>query len=204
MKWRRWALALLPVAAGLVVASLWSSVLTLANPVVYLRADLATLAAVVGVVLSALAAAGVALWERAERQGGQQASDLRARMSEERRRFLRRLDHELKNPLTAIRAGLANAINGSTTAEQRDALSSVEAQVMRLSQLTGDLRKLAELETRPLEREDVDLDALLHEAVALAQEQPESYVRQVSLSLPQAPWPLSSVPGDWESVLVAR
>ena len=35
--------------------------------------------------------------------------------------------------------------------EQQEVLASVGAQVLRLSRLTADLRKLAELETRPLE-----------------------------------------------------
>ena len=36
------------------------------------------------------------------------ARDARPRPREDRLRFLMRLDHELKNPLTAMRAGLAN------------------------------------------------------------------------------------------------
>ena len=84
----------------------------------------------------------------------------------------------MKNPLTAIRAGLANLANGLSPATQEEALASMEAQVLRLSQLTADLRKLAELETRALERVPVDVAELLQEAVALAQEQPEASGRR--------------------------
>lgn len=203
MKWRLLGIALIPLAAGLTVASLVLGVPGLTNPILYLRVDLGTLAVISGLVLSVLLGAGMAFWARTERRGEKRVSDLRAQAAEERRRFLQRLDHELKNPLTAIHAGLANAVNGSTTTAQREALASVEAQVERISQLTADLRKLAELETRPLEREPVDMAELLREVVELAQEQPESDTRHVNLTLPQAPWPLSDVPGDWDLLFLA-
>jgi len=132
-------------------------------------------------------------------------------VAEERRRFLQRLDHELKNPLTAIRAGLANLANGLSTATlrqaqdtaQHEALASVEAQVLRLSRLPSDLRQLAELEARPLERVPVDIAELLQEAVTLAQEQPEAEARRLTLTLPQAPWPVPDVLGDWDLLFLA-
>jgi two-component system OmpR family sensor kinase len=203
MKWRLLGIALVPLAAGLMVASLVVGVPVLANPVLYLRADLGTLAVITGLLLSILVGAGLALWTWVEGRGGQRASNLRAQAADDRRRFLQRLDHELKNPLTAIRAGLANVADGSTETTQREALASAEAQVLRLSRLTADLRKLADLETRPLEREPVDMTELLQEAVALAQEQPGSDARHVSLTVPQAPWPLSAVPGDWDLLFLA-
>ena len=137
MTWKRWIIALLPVAAGLAIASLVVDVVVLPNPIVYLRADLGTLAVVVGLSLSAAVAAGVVLWTWAERRGDRRADGIHVHAAEERRRFLQRLDHELKNPLTAIRAGLANVVNGSATAGQQAALASVEAQVLRLSRLSS-------------------------------------------------------------------
>jgi len=109
----------------------------------------------------------------------------------------------LKNPLTAIRAGLANVVNGPSTGTQREALASVEAQVLRLSRLTSDLRKLAELETRSLERVSADVAELLQEAVTLAQEQPEAEARRLSLTLPQAPWPVPDILADWDLLFLA-
>jgi two-component system OmpR family sensor kinase len=168
-----------------------------------MRVDLGTLAAIVGVALSVLVTVGLVLWGWAERRGGQRVANLRIQAAEERRRFLQRLDHELKNPLTAIRAGLANLANGLATATQQEALASVEAQVLRLSRLTSDLRKLADLETRPLEQVPVDVAELLQEAVTLAQEQPEADTRQFTLTLPQAPWPVPDVLGDWDLLFLA-
>ena len=203
MKWQRWAIAMLPVAAGLVTASLVVGVDTLPNPIVYLRADLGTLALVAGSAMSIGAAAGVVLLVWAERRGDRRVDGIHVRAAEERRRFLQRLDHELKNPLTAIRAGLANVVNGSATAGQQAALASVEAQVLRLSRLTADLRKLAELETRPLERVPVNIPEMLQEIMVLAQEQPGSTSRQLSLSLLQVPWPVPDVAGDWDMLFLA-
>jgi two-component system OmpR family sensor kinase len=203
MKWQRWGFALIPIVAGLVIASLMMDIPTLTNPVIYMRVDLGTLAAIVGVALSVLVTVGLVLWGWAGRRGEQRATGVHAQVAEERRQFLQRLDHELKNPLTAIRAGLANLANGRATAPQQEALASVEAQVLRLSRLTSDLRKLAELETRPLERVPLDVAELLREAVTLAQEQPEAEARQFTLTLPQAPWPVPDVLGDWDLLFLA-
>ena len=204
MRWR-WTIPLLPISLGvafaLVVANLPSSADGI--PILYLRADIATLALLIGGTLSLLAAGVVALWEWGERTRRQHLASVRAKTAEERRRFLQRLDHELKNPLTAIRAGLVNAVDGEATPAQREALSSIEAQVMRLSRLTSDLRKLAELETRPLDLIPVDTAALLQEAVALAQDRPEGAARRLSLTLQQAPWPVPPVLGDWDLLFLA-
>ena len=204
MKWR-WGIPLVPAAAGGAVAVLAARG-GLSNPILYVRADFGTAALLVGLALSLLAAAGLALreWdEHADRSCEQRVDAVRGEASEERRRFLRRLDHELKNPLTAIRAGLANLGDGGEASSQREALVSVEAQVLRLSRLTSDLRKLAELEARPLETAPVDIAELLQEALTLAQERPEAEGRRLSLSLPQAPWPVPSVAGDWDLLLLA-
>jgi two-component system OmpR family sensor kinase len=226
MKWQQWGLALIPVVAGLVVASLMVDIPTLTNPIIYMRVDLGTLAVIIGLALSVLVTVGLVLWEWAGRQGEQRATGVRAQVAEERRRFLQRLDHELKNPLTAIRAGLANLANGLATTTlrqplnpstgsfdlaqdktqdtaQQETLASIEAQVLRLSRLTSDLRKLAELEGRPLERVPVDIAELLQEAVTLAQEQPEAEARRLTLTLPQAPWPVPDILGDWDLLFLA-
>ncbi len=203
MRWRKWSVVLLPALGGTGAAAL-VKVASLPSPVVYMRADLGILLALVGLLLSALAAMGLALCARAERLGGEKhATDLRAQATEERRRFLQRLDHELKNPLTAIRAGLANVTNDSSGGERQKALASMEAQVMRLSRLTADLRKLAELEARPLECVSINVTELLEEVVALALEQPMADTRRLSLVLPQAPWPLPNISGDWDLLFLA-
>ena len=116
--------------------------------------------------------------------------------ADEKRRFLRRLDHELKNPIMAIRAGLANLEGVSSGDVQKQALASVEAQTLRLSRLSSDLRKLSELEMRPLEKTAVDISEMLNEAFNLAKDQPNALERELKLNLPQAPWPLPVIQGD--------
>jgi two-component system OmpR family sensor kinase len=109
----------------------------------------------------------------------------------------------MKNPVTAIRAGLANLAEAPTKEARGKALDSVGIQVLRISNLVSDLRKLAELETRSLERAPVDLAALLEEAVAAAQDRPGRPKRRITLTVPQAPWPLPHVPGDWDLLFLA-
>jgi two-component system OmpR family sensor kinase len=200
MKWK-WLLVFLPIGLGVIAAALLGSG-RLANPILRLRADLGTLAVVIGLGLSATVAGLLALQDSTKRAHRQSFAQAQAQAAEERRRFLQRLDHELKNPLTAIRAGLANlAANASDT--QSEILGSVEAQTLRLSRLTADLRKLAELETRRLEVVSVNLADLLQEVVDLAQERHQLSERHLTLSLPHAPWPLPAVAGDWDLLFLA-
>ena len=114
-----------------------------------------------------------------------------------------RLDHELKNPLTAIHAGLANLADGAAPADRERALEGVGAQATRLSRLMIDLRKLSELETRELDYAPVDLDALLRDVEASVREQPSAGERRLQLKLPEAPWPLPAVRGDADLLFLA-
>jgi two-component system OmpR family sensor kinase len=164
--------------------------------VLFLRGDVGTLALLLGVLLSGLASAFVYQAVRAERLRRDGVARVQAHAAREHRRFLRRLDHELKNPLTAIQAGLANTASAPSPEAQQTALESVRSQALRLSRLAADLRKLADLETRPLERTSVNVAELLQEVVELAQDRPDAAVRELTLTVPQAPWPLPNVNGD--------
>jgi two-component system OmpR family sensor kinase len=133
----------------------------------------------------------------------QALEQVQARASEDRRRFLQRLDHELKNPLMAIRAGLANFADAPAAPARRDALASVEVQTVRLSRLTADLRKIADLETRPLEHSAIDLHQLLQEAISLVEDRPGAHHHHIGLTVPQAPWPLPIISGDRDLIFLA-
>jgi two-component system OmpR family sensor kinase len=171
-------------------------------PILYLRIDLATLALLAGVAAAAALGAALAARRRMARARQQAAIDAALRAADDRRRFLGRLDHELKNPLTAIRLGLTNLAEAPPVARD-DALASIGAQTLRLSRLSADLRKLAELETRPLERGPVDLDDVLQEVVSLAGERPEAAGRTLTLTVQHAPWPLPPVAGDRDLLFLA-
>ena len=200
MKWQ-WLLAVIPLILSLAVAALLASD-RLANPTLRLRADLGTLVVLIGLSLSAALAALLALRAWAKWVHVQGFVRAQSQASEERRRFLQRLDHELKNPLTAIRAGLANLAENAPQSQHKT-LGSIATQTLRLSRLTADLRKLAELEIRPLECTSVNLADLLQEVVESAQEQHEMNGRRLSLTLPQAPWPLPAVSGDRDLLFLA-
>lgn len=206
-----WLAALAPAAvAGLVAAGLTLAVQPL--PILRILIDVATLALVMGLAASAVLIGLLAAlaWSnrRANRAITQAQQAAAAEAANDRRRFLQRLDHELKNPLTAIQAGLALIPAGGPTPAEAPAeppttaLASVEAQVRRISRLTADLRKLAELESRPLERRPVDIAELLTQVVELAQERAEGNGRRLTITLPQAPWPLPQVAGDYDLLLL--
>lgn len=202
MRYLKWLAALAPFAAGLILDILINKGLS-DIPILYLRADLGVFLLLVGIFLSVVCAGATVLYDWSDHRLQKQALDLHAEANDERRRFLRRLDHELKNPLTAIRAGLANITEGVSAPGRQDALDSVEAQALRLSRLAADLRKLAELETRPVERTPVDLAAMLNEAFNLSQDSPDAADRRLTLTLPKAPWPLPKVSGDQDLLFLA-
>jgi two-component system OmpR family sensor kinase len=194
----RWLPILAPALLGLILA-VWYNQSDLANPTLVLRAQMSALIALSGIGLSALAAIGLILADWVERRHIR----ILLEAAEERRRFLSRLDHELKNPLTAIFAGLANLSSDVPDEERRASTASIEAQMKRLRGLVSDLRKLADLETRKLERAPVDLSELLRDNYELLQERFESASRQINLSIPQAPWPLPEVSGDRDLLFLA-
>ncbi len=195
-----WLAALIPLITGLAL-DLWLTSERAGNPIVRVRADLGTWLLLGGVVLSTLITISMAAWVWHTRTLTQTLTLTQTQAAADRRRFLQRLDHELKNPLTAIRAGLALS-QGVADDPSPETLESVDAQVKRISRLTADLRKLAELETRPLERSEVDLGELLTQVFELAQDHPEAEERKLTLSLPQAPWPLPHISGDRDLLLL--
>src|SRR5438094_265305 len=108
-----------------------------------------------------------------------------AQATQDRLRFLMRLDHELKNPLTAIRAGLANI--------DQDPLADAAA-----ADGTS-----ADLETQEIETALVDLPGLLHEVAEAAAEIPGASQRTIRVTVPRAPWPLPRIEGDRDLLFIA-
>lgn len=154
---------------------------------VWASVPLHTVLAIVGVLVSA-AAVGVVLVSSAlsqARLAGIAEAD--ARRDLEHRQFLARLDHELKNPLTAILA--------ATAPGEDEASVLVAAQARRMGVLVTDLRKLADLSSAPLERELVDLEEAARDAVEAARSSVGDS-RSFALVFPTAPWPLPRVVGD--------
>ena len=201
-RWR-WLLVPVPLLLGLLGAALLNEVGgPRLNPTLRILISLSVIV-FIGGLLGSLLLALASFWWGSRARYRRMVALQRAATIEDRRRFLQRLDHELKNPLMAIRAALANFSDAPSARARRAALSSVEGQTLRLSRLIGDLRKIAELETRPLERGPVDLTGLLREVIELAREKPEAASRHILLSVPQAPWPLPTISGDWDLIFLA-
>lgn len=197
MKLRR-LLVFLPALVGLLISA-WMNMGDSSVPILHIRVDIGTLLLIIGIAISLLLLVTTYL-----RDWSEDVVDSAARQAvEDRRKFLRRLDHELKNPLTAILAGLANISASEFEASQKASLLSVEAQVDRLRELVANLRKLSDLELRSIERAPVDLNQLLENLVEISSENSMLQARQLNTSIPQAPWPLPTVSGDWDLLLLA-
>jgi two-component system OmpR family sensor kinase len=153
----------------------------------------------VAVIVAALIAAGLATRAAVERANAQAREQARA----ERRRLLLRLDHELKNPLTAARVGLANLISLQLPDHAAESARGVEEQVLRMSQLVANLRKLAELDERPAERVPVPVAELLAEVETDLRDTPAGRGRHLAVTVSRAPWPLPPVRGDRDLLYLA-
>ena len=189
MRWR-WFLVLIPFILCLLLV-LGFFLTSQPIPVLYAQADLWILILVAGIGFSGLVGVILIILDQIEKI----QIEATIQYAEDRRRFLRRLDHELKNPLTAILAGLANLSIAENQEDRSLSLSSVQAQVNRLRRLVAELRKLSELETRPLDLGPIEMTELLEDAFELAQDHPEADERALSISIPRAPWPLPTING---------
>lgn len=187
----RWLPIIAPAILALIIAIIFNQS-SLPNPTLYIRFQVSVLIFFFGTALTVLAAVALFISDWIERR--HIATLLEA--SEERGHFLRRLDHELKNPITAILAGLANLSSTDNDSQRERAMLSVETQMKRLRNLVGDLRKLADLERRSIEFHPIDLSPLLHEAYDFVRTKEEAQERRFGISIPQAPWPLPHVSGD--------
>ena len=170
---------------------LWDPVLLLV-----FRIDVGMVVFVTGAFLTLLLGiAYLAGWTR-ERSAQSRIEQSVYEAEQGRQRFLRRLDHELKNPLTGLRAALVN-LQEIDDREERQRASEHAARAMeRLTRLLNDLRKLSDLEERSIERLPVDIPELLDDVVEAARAVPAYRGRQVNLLVTKVPSPLPPVNGD--------
>jgi two-component system OmpR family sensor kinase len=111
------------------------------------------------------------------------------------RQFLRRLDHELKNPLTGLQATLTNLRESESDEEIQQGVENATQAANRLGRILGDLRKLSELEYQMLEHLPVDIEQLAREMVNAASSLPAHRGRNVNLLVSKVPF-LPLVLGD--------
>lgn len=200
---KRWVAAL-PALLGLAAAVL----LMLDMRMLTVSVALPAVVALAGIAISALWI-GIATARRRRTGMAEQAyQQAQVDSRDQHRRFLGRLDHELKNPVMAVRAaiGALKAPGARTDAEREALLASIDTQATRLATLVSDLRKLADLETRDIERVPVDIAVVLTDVVTDLREQiagsgaPE---RPIGLTIPTVPWPVSTVLGDQDLIYLA-
>jgi two-component system OmpR family sensor kinase len=192
---------LAPVLGGIVAGV----ILQVAEPEtrVYVSLSPGLLVGLAGVLGTVVYAIVVLIRQRAAAAAEAAMRDAVAEAAEDRRRFMLRLDHELKNPLTAIRAGLANIEQTEAATTAGEPLASVSAQANRISRLLSDLRRLADLEAQEIETAPVDLPGLLHEVAEAVAAIPGAGDRVIRMNVPQAPWPLPLIDGDRDLLFLA-
>jgi two-component system OmpR family sensor kinase len=215
---RRLLLPLLATLPALTGAAVWIAIRLgwLSDHVVYLRArSLGTLLLAMGFLLTVLCGAGSVAYVMLGRQSRRRVREAQAREAAKHHQFLRRLDHELKNPLTAIQIEVANletendpqaevsVVSPPSTVGREQVVQRLKDQVMRMNNLASQLRKLGELESQPIEHEPIHLDELLVDLVNEFQVRETARQHEIILGLPQIPWPLPEIEGDADLVYLA-
>lgn len=191
-RWGRWLLALLAVTAAVAVTyAVWGPASLLVTTPLPLAVAMAGGSLLLACALLSVGRHRERVAAARARQEAQQEAWAR------HQQFLRRLDHELKNPLTAVRAAVAD-LSQAAPQERQARVEVVDAQARRMGRLVTDLRKLADLETAALSLEDVDIAETVQDAVQAVSEEGAAHggTPRIRLDLPQVPWPLSHVRGD--------
>jgi signal transduction histidine kinase/ActR/RegA family two-component response regulator len=138
--------------------------------------------------LAGFASAAWQLWKAAE---------ISEKSNHRKDEFLAVLGHELRNPLAAIRSA-AHALPRLETLgdEARQNVEIVVRQVQHLSRMVDDLLDVARLNAGKLklERQTVELGAVLNDAVEMARGQIERQGHQLTVALPAEPIQLEADP----------
>ncbi|NWG05833.1 MAG: HAMP domain-containing histidine kinase [Chloroflexi bacterium] len=209
-KWKVLLLwSLLPFLVGMILFAIVQIFFPTASPILS-SVDFGIAAFVLGVTLRApgvfaflfgffatLIGLGIYYWDRRRVWEAQSLyADYVQDAAQKRRHFLRRLDHEIKNPLTGLRAALVNFQESKTGDERARAVGNANRAVERLTRLLTDLRKLSDLEERSIERFPVNVPELLDDVVTAARTIPAYEGRNVTLLIPKIPSPFPMVTGD--------
>lgn len=215
-RWRRILYFSLPVVVGLILAVIANYLIPDVLPILS-SIDFGTAAFVVGVtirdsavvafffgLLVTAAILGVYYWDRRRTAQAQTLyADYLQDANQKRRNFLRRLDHEIKNPLTGLRAALVNLQEAKEPDEHSRAVSNANRAVERLTRLLTDLRKLSDLEERTIEKFAVDVPDLLEDVVTAVHILPVCQGREINVLIPKVPSPFPMITGDRDLLVLA-
>jgi two-component system OmpR family sensor kinase len=193
--WVTAMLIVLPLLLGALISFfapwLWNPV-----PLLVFKIDVGMVAFVIGLLLTLFfSVAYLAGWVK-ERNARKTIESSMLESERGRQRFIRRLDHEIKNPLTGLRAALVNMQETQDPTERQKASENANRAVERLTHLLNDLRKLSDLEEHSIERMPVDISELLDDVVDAARRIPAYQGRNVSLFITKVPAPLPPIRGD--------
>jgi two-component system OmpR family sensor kinase len=190
-------LALVPLAGSMLASALLSRS-ALPNYVLAGRyeVDLVWITSTLGIAVSVILLGVLSLaWWVEQTTAPRVRAEERAAQATAWQRFVRRLDHELKNPLTIIRLGITNLQHGpNLMPEQTASLERIGLQADRLQKLVIDLRSLVELEEQGLDKTSIDLREVIAEAVDLSTHAWRN--RKVEVRIQEVPWPVETLTGD--------
>ena len=200
--WLALLLIILPLLVGAVASFLaqriWDPV-----PLLVFRIDVGMVAFVSGVAITLFFGVGYLSGWLKERSAQKWIKQSMQESEQGRQRFIRRLDHEMKNPLTGLRAALVNLQETRDSEEHRRASVNANRAVERLTRLLNDLRKLSDLEERSIERMPVHIPELLDDVVDAVRTIPAYQGRNVNLFISKVPAPLPPVRGDRDLLSLA-
>lgn len=198
-----------------VIMIFWMKIRFGSFPVAQIRIDLASLLLVSGTLISTLLLLYFLIKDKLQEIRVQTL----ASAAKDQRQLLERLDHELKNPVSTIKAGLVllsldigaqeDEFNQVGQLEQekektlQETISKIDSQVLRITHLITDLRKLSDIEIRPLEISQVDLSDLLFQLVDEKKSDPKCLNRTITLTLPTAPWRLPKITADEDLIYLS-
>lgn len=199
--WRLAGLAAIPAIIGAGAAITLQSGLA-PNPVLYLRADQGTLLLLVGSALSVIVSLTIVVW-LSERRRALISQDAQQRQARERRlKLFQRIRHEISQPLTAAHGALENLEAAPDPVGRRQKIEAGRIALRRASAVVDELRKLADVERRPLDRETIRVNELLEGVVDFAREQHPTAAARLDVSVPRA-WPLPTIRGDHDLLFMA-
>jgi two-component system OmpR family sensor kinase len=150
---------------------------------------------ILGVLLGLATALVQRFVQQVHRRAAETSQQVVHSLEQDRRQFVQRLDHELKNPITAIQIQLDNLAAESNL--RAGSVEELRKQAARLARLTRGLRNLSDLQIRPLEFETFEVAELMGEVLDLI-EAPQ----RVRLEIQQTPWPPPPLRGDRELLLI--
>jgi two-component system OmpR family sensor kinase len=215
-RWRRILYISLPFGVGLLLAIAAQLLMPSVFPVLS-SVDFGPVAFVLGMTIRNPAVVGfgfgfvitaaiisVIYWDRRRVSQAQTLyADYLQDTNQRRRNFLRRLDHEIKNPLTGLRAALVNLKEAKEEDERTRAVGNASRAVERLTRLLTDLRKLSDLEERAIERFPVHVPELLEDVVTAVKILPVCDGREINVLIPKVPSPFPAIIGDRDLLLLA-